>query len=519
VKQRAALLVLACVACGAPSSYDGLTGGSIDDESVLAPRPISPLSVSFVATSRPRLKWELGEGLTGAIVELCRTRDCAVVERTFDASGKELVVPEELEPGIWYWRLRGRSDKRRGTSRGPTWEVLVRGPAAHGSSDAPTGSMFDFDGNGIPDLVLATELAYGGMTDATYAIFYGQEDGSFDDRSENGMEIVSPGPGMDGLQYLAGGIDLDGDGFADLVHSGVVDFELFADMGHARETRERVHFIELPTTETGISSIREAGDTNADGYGDLLVGKSQSSFVALGAAAKPGASFASVVLEPKYADLVVQGGAAKPEALPRAVFGCFDANGDGVSDVVTAIQERNVIGLAAAGDRATPFDRARAVPLGKGFASSAAATSFTSGDFDGDGVADLAYAAMVDGSARACITRGDASSLVAAPVCLQIAATGLAAGDLEGDGRDELLAATPDGVRVVRLDGGALVAGAVVPDVTAPLTTIFPGRPGKARWAAAAKDKRGVVIFDGIEPRQRLDAPVDVVGDFVRSLR
>lgn len=512
--KRLMLLLLACAACAAPSSYDGLSGGAVVDDGLSPPRPLSPMSVSYVATSRPRLRWALGGSLTGAIVEMCRARDCATVHRTFEASGRELVVPEDLEPGIWFWRLRGKTERARGTITSPTWEVLVRGPAKHGASDAPTGSLHDVDGDGLPDLVIASVVELGGTTDILYASFYGRPDGTFDDVSEDGSELVSPGVGMERPQYLAGGIDLDGDGFADLVHAGAVDFELFADMGRARGLKMRMETIVLPTPEAGIPSVREAGDTNGDGYGDLLVGKPQSAFVALGGNGRPAASFASVLLEPD----LVQGEATNLDDLSRAVFGCFDANGDGVSDVVSSSQRRNILGIASPGDRSAPFDQAKSVSLGRAFTSSRAATAFASGDFDGDGVADLAYSAIADGAPRICIARGDAASLVSGATCIEGAASGLAAGDLEGDGVDELLVAG-DGVKVIRWENGALVVGSVIPDLTAPITTLHPGRPGKARWAAATKDKRGVAVVEGTEERQRLLALPDVVGDFARALR
>ena len=151
---------LALGACAAPSSYDGLAGGTKEDASVTAPRPVSPISVSLIASSRPRLRWDLDTNtgapatLTGAVVEMSRTRDFSNDVKRFAAKGIELVVPEDLEPGIWFWRLKGEAGGSLGTTPSAVWEMLVRGPAAHGSSDTPTRSMVDMNGDGEPDLLV-----------------------------------------------------------------------------------------------------------------------------------------------------------------------------------------------------------------------------------------------------------------------------------------------------------------------------------------------------------------------------
>ena len=77
MKRALLAAVLALSACAAPSSYEGLAGGTKEDAAVSAPRPVSPVSVSLIASSRPRLRWDLGNNagaagsaapLTGAIV-------------------------------------------------------------------------------------------------------------------------------------------------------------------------------------------------------------------------------------------------------------------------------------------------------------------------------------------------------------------------------------------------------------------------------------------------------------------
>jgi hypothetical protein len=156
------------------------------------------------------------------------------------------------------------------------------------------------------------------------------------------------------------------------------------------------------------------------------------------------------------------------------------------------------------------------------------ARAFATGDFNGDALSDVAIA---DTSGRVCLWFGDRSSLLVAGGCtkglegdadfgIQITAA-----DLEGDGVDDLVVAAVAGgttvLRTLALDGDALRAAAL--DGTAGLgmrlTTIWPGRPGKARWAASATDGRRIVVFEGTTTLQVLARPVDVAARFGAALR
>jgi len=141
-----------------------------------------------VASSRPRLKWALGTNVTGAIVELSQTRDFAGEVKRFGAKGSELVVPEDLALGIWFWRLKGAAPGLTGTTTSVVWEMLVRGPAAYGSSDAPTRSLVDMNGDGEPDLLVG----------GTVADDFGAGDGPIATGTGELRETLNPPPGSVG---------------------------------------------------------------------------------------------------------------------------------------------------------------------------------------------------------------------------------------------------------------------------------------------------------------------------------
>lgn len=561
---------LALGACAAPASYDGLSGGqrgTVVDDSLAAPRQISPVSVSMVATTRPKLRWQLAGALTGAVVEMGRTRELdAKSTRTFTAVGSELTLPEDLEPGMWFWRLRGASSDRVGSRASPTWQVLVRGPARFGASEAPNGSILDLDGDGQADLIAAGDELQDGI--------YGTIGYEYRANASGDLELIDP--------YLAvpwafmdestrspaevavtGGTDLDGDGFADLAFAGGEDTSLgrfafaYAGFGSPKGLdAAREQEIVLPLNPDVIPRISAGGDIDGDGYGDVVVGADSSAFIAKGSAGGP------------LANITFSRSEYPPTLRGRAVLAGFDADGDGLGDIAVAqpqveraarhaaatkatsvLGATGAIGSKSAGsevggegvmDLSAGPDMRRAVSVSSGppavreaprflsvsRAPSAGATakSMATGDFDGDGLADLAVTLLEADVAKLCVYFGSRERLLDGEVCVDALAGdalslgGLAAGDLEGDGQDELLVAGGASLRAVHFEGR-------VPSVShipgtgrvIAVTTMWPGRPGKARFAVS--DGASIDVFEGTARRQHLDRPGWVARGFGRALR
>ena len=127
---RLALALLSCVGCGArtgirldaprdggpgpltDSPSDAVDTGAPDDRPEEGtpdpPKPLSPVSTGYVTSRRPMLRWALAPGTSGVRLQLCRNRACRDALIELDVADTTFTPVQELSPGVWYWRLRGR---------------------------------------------------------------------------------------------------------------------------------------------------------------------------------------------------------------------------------------------------------------------------------------------------------------------------------------------------------------------------------------------------------------------------
>lgn len=522
------------VACGPPSSFDDITGGVkpadaaadapieiLPDNSLEPPRPIAPLSGSWINGSRPHFRWDVAalDG-RGAEVVVCADRPCTdpAKTKTWSATGRDLVAPEDLPPGHYFWHLVATTPSTVGSRPSPTWTLIVRGGKGDG---VPAGQITDMNGDGIADLFFNIDVTAQGTTYHDSLLLLG---GSIDDATQ--LQLDFNRPELQPRDFQSGSTaneriqttDINGDGFSDVIFS---DLQLTPDGG----TKPQGYFFAvpgatdlanldvghferplLPELEVLPASVAP-GDIDGDGYGDMVVGTKKSVFAVYGGT-KGLTSFSTLDHLLPFVDK--DAGQLDPPTIAIAV-GAFDFNGDGMLDPVEASYGagEGYLYFQAGPNRSFDFptllvddeaDAGNPVP--------APATSFANGgDFDGDGKADIAFGTMVGGKASICVTT-NAGGMQGKLLCYTPPAAtagygqSLIAVDLEGDGKDEIVVASAaGGLEVLRLTGPDKLEGeklASANDYGTNLTILDPGATQKpAVWVAVRPDGAGFGVFRG----------------------
>jgi len=544
---KSALLMMAAipaiVAC-APSTFENLTGGTTGtpaeekkdetagtrstdkpavDPSLKSPRPIAPISISYVNTDRPKFRWELSEGSTGAVLELSRTRDFKEIVRTVVATGNEVVLGDEqkLEPGFWFWRLRGRNAAAEGQVKPetPVWELLVRGASAQKALEAPQGSIVDMNGDGEPDLVISLHEKPDDPNETTVyfqAIMLGRSDHTFS--LDPGAMVWGAYP-LPSLDYsLTGGTDLDGDGYPELVRTTLIprasspgEYIGFYDVDYGGaagidevKTDEAMNFGNPLPEFSSAAIVQASGDVNGDGYGDFSVTLPTAGFTSLGGVFGPSQIMFFAPFFEKPAPTT-----------PAPLMGGVDLDGDGFADVVmTSRTTASPLGYVR-GSRDGRFDPFATVSMNE--ITPTKPTAFATGDFDGNGVMDIAFATQLkDGQGvlrgAVCVYTPNTKPLDSKNCYISTAAgegfgVSLIAGDLDSDGRDDLVVGSTSGsIEIIKRSAAdesftsEVVAGTYRPY----LTMVHPGRPTNARWVAIGNDGLSLIVFQGRERLQTL---------------
>ncbi|HEY6460685.1 MAG TPA: hypothetical protein VIY73_11060, partial [Polyangiaceae bacterium] len=154
---RLALLLVAtgCAGHASPPHATTDAGRDAGDDAapdLAPPRPIAPVSVSFLTSRRPTFRWQLSSGTDGARVEVCADRACTRLVTSFEATGTQGAPGVDLPPGVVFWRLRGTSAGAAGATTSATWEAVV--PPVSAPVSTAWGSMIDADGDGFADIVV-----------------------------------------------------------------------------------------------------------------------------------------------------------------------------------------------------------------------------------------------------------------------------------------------------------------------------------------------------------------------------
>jgi len=241
-------------------------------------------------------------------------------------------------------------------------------------------------------------------------------------------------------------------------------------------------------------AVAGAGDVNADGYDDVAVGAPESSVV-VGGGGRVYVYFGGASMD-SAADVTISGNAGG-DALGSSVVGAGDVNADGFDDLVVGIPERDLpaadAGMAhvyfggASMNAAPDVLLTVAAEVGGEMGRSVAAP----GDVDGDGYADVAVGApgMGDDAGLVAVFRGGAVMDGIADLTLtgsdteRFGASVGGAGDVNGDGSPDLVVGAPG--LAPGLAGRAYVfAGAGM--APAALVATIPGAAGDVLGAAVA---------------------------------
>jgi hypothetical protein len=233
----------------------------------------------------------------------------------------------------------------------------------------------DIDGDGRGDFLASMHLALFGDPPRVWASYAG---GSpvllyFGDRASNFGDAI------------AGGCDIDGDGYDDVVvgASGAATVSIFN--GTPQGINETPPTLVLTGGAHFGQAVACSGDVNHDGFDDVAIGDDTGVSVRLGSAA-------GLATTPTWTMLSPQPGSSFGASLAWA----GDMNGDGYSDLIVGASTFNagyagqgavfVYGGGPGGLSTIPI--LAAAPVQQGGAQFGAAVS-GAGDYDGDGLAEV----------------------------------------------------------------------------------------------------------------------------------
>jgi hypothetical protein len=332
----------------------------------------------------------------------------------------------------------------------------------------------DLDGDGLADLLVGGVGAEG---DGRVWVLHGPLTGSaaLAERADAAMLPLAPGRGA-GLALAAAG-DVTGDGLPDLLVGlpradgtapgagaalllpGPFDGDIDPDAGHWLEG-------ESPDDFAG-AALAGPGDIDGDGVADVLVGAWGHDAVGTFGGR------AYVLLGPVDddtdlgdADAIVDG-ADTWDVLGFAVGGAGDTDGDGHADIVLGAYGHDAGGLSSGAAwvftaplDATNLDDATASLRGDAVDTAAGWSVGSAGDTDGDGMADVLVGAPGEGTAALLLgpvsgarTLADADARFVGTADAGAAVSG--AGDVDGDGLDDILVGAPAAEGAVERAGRA----------------------------------------------------------------
>lgn len=439
-------------------------------------RPIVPMSLGDTSLRRPTLRVALPMGADGAVIELCRDRACAMVIETLRIAGTSARPSAALPASsVVFWRARARVGAMEDTvaNNGPTW--LFHTPARDntGAIDTSTHPHLDVNGDGFDDVII-------GSPGADPSSRFGAGTATIVHGSATGL-AATPARVLEGLatndgfgMAVSNAGDVNGDGFADvIVGAPNAQARGFNRAGTSRVFHGSPSGVSASAAVTidgfyasalSGSALASAGDVNADGYADVIVGAygaSPGGYSQAGTASVYHGS-ASGLRTP--AALVLQG-VSPTVRLGWSVASAGDVNGDGFSDIIVGVPYGSASSRYQAGDAMVHLGSASGVNASaQRTLSGAMANAFfgqsvsSAGDVNNDGYSDVVIGAprtttgACDFCGSASIFRGSASG-IGATVSRRLdgPASGsnfgnqvCRVGDVDQDGNSDIAVASPN---------------------------------------------------------------------------
>ncbi|MDO9022946.1 MAG: VCBS repeat-containing protein [Myxococcales bacterium] len=367
-------------------------------------------------------------------MEVCRDRACTAIEHSFDATGSSGVPGVPLAAGAHFWRLYTRTATELGERASPTWEFVVTPRAA--PVDTTWGTLPDFNGDGLGDVVINAGPVAPDTRGNAYE-YLGRVGGISATPSQR-LRVPTDTTSLSVADALAAAADVNGDGFADLVTARTGSVLLFYGGPAGLPAAPNAMILPPEVGRTFSRSVDGAGDINGDGYGDVLVGadggaqggRAYAYFGGpAGIAATPG-----FVLRPP----VRLGRGAE---FATRVAGIGDANNDGFADAAVSALDDSRRSICRFNGSATGFTVSICEDeIDVSYSTIPVLTR--AGDFNGDGLADMAFVGGVR-QVDIILGGGRGTTVIVQPMTDDGAVASVASvGDVDGDGFDDLAVAT-----------------------------------------------------------------------------
>jgi hypothetical protein len=317
----------------------------------------------------------------------------------------------------------------------------------------------DVNGDGLDDVIVGAYLNDAGGTDAGRAYIY------FSGTAMNNTPEVTL-TGEAAVDVFGGAVaaagDVNGDGFSDVIVGAQLNDAAGSNAGRAyiyfggasmNNTADVTLTGEVPGDRFG-TSVASAGDVNADGYPDVIVGAYNAFLNGSSIPGKAYIYFGGASMN-NTADVTITG-AAHLDNFGNSVAGAGDVNGDGYSDVIVGAQFNDAGGGSAgrayiyfggASMDTTPDVTLTGAAISDGLGCSVA----SAGDVNGDGFSDVVVGAQGNdaggtNAGSASLYFGGASMNNTADVTLLGAAASdgfggsvASAGDVNDDGYNDVI--------------------------------------------------------------------------------